>query len=468
MKTADKLAIAGLALLLFNLGLLLLSPGFGYEIPLESKPVPTLVGLLLGAGLVYFFTFIICGGFDPTRRQLFWIFGIGLAMRLTLFPSAPMLEDDYYRYLWDGAVVSSGLNPYELAPEAVEQSSRETGKLDPGFYALAARAPEVLARINHPHLSTVYPPLAQASFALAHLIKPWSLTAWKTVLLAFDLACLALLVLLLREAGLPLWGAAVYWWNPLLVKEIYNSAHMDLVILPFLLATLWFALKKRPLAAAVFLALATGVKLWPVILLPLIFRGPSRKPAELAGAAAVFVLLAAAVNLPLLHSWQQPGSGFAAYFESWEMNDAIFMLFLWFFKSGILPAAWAEKGARLFAFVVLAAWILWLNRSRWTGPQGLYSRSLYIVAALFFLSPTQFPWYYLWFLGFLSLNLRKSLILLTPLLSLYYLRFYFSGRGMVDVFDYWIVWLEYLPVFVLMGLEWLKERESFLESSFSG
>ena len=29
---------------------------------------------------------------------------------------APILEDDYYRYLWDGQVFLSGINPYQFAP----------------------------------------------------------------------------------------------------------------------------------------------------------------------------------------------------------------------------------------------------------------------------------------------------------------------------------------------------------------
>ncbi len=41
---------------------------------------------------------------------------IGLLMRALLFDSYPVLEIDFYRYLWDGAVLANGFNPYALPP----------------------------------------------------------------------------------------------------------------------------------------------------------------------------------------------------------------------------------------------------------------------------------------------------------------------------------------------------------------
>ncbi|MGD8779206.1 MAG: hypothetical protein PVH88_09635 [Ignavibacteria bacterium] len=40
----------------------------------------------------------------------------GLVVRIILTPTFPVLEDDFYRYLWDGAVTANGINPYEHAP----------------------------------------------------------------------------------------------------------------------------------------------------------------------------------------------------------------------------------------------------------------------------------------------------------------------------------------------------------------
>jgi hypothetical protein len=84
----------------------------------------------------------------------------------------------------------------------------------------------------------------------------------------------------------------------------------------------------------------------------------------------------------------------------------------------------------------------------------VWESSLLILAAVLLLSPTQFPWYYVWLVPFLTIRPRLSLLLLTALLPLYYLRFYFVARGNVAIFDLGIVWLEYLPVGWLLIREW--------------
>lgn len=84
----------------------------------------------------------------------------------------------------------------------------------------------------------MYPPVAQAAFLLAHLFAPFDLDAWKFVLLIADAATALLLFLLLVALGLPHTLLAIYWWNPLLVRKTFNSAHMDVLLLPFLLGAL--------------------------------------------------------------------------------------------------------------------------------------------------------------------------------------------------------------------------------------
>jgi hypothetical protein len=148
----------------------------------------------------------------------------------------------------------------------------------------------VLERINHSDLRTIYPPVAQGVFALAHWIGPWKLTAWRGLILILDMVTIALLLALLRDLGRsPLW-AALYWWNPIVLKELFNSAHMDAIIVPLILGALLLAIRKRPLAATACLTLAAGAKIWPLILLPLVWRGLLDKPRKLALAIALTVL----------------------------------------------------------------------------------------------------------------------------------------------------------------------------------
>lgn len=147
----------------------------------------------------------------------------------------------------------------------------------------------------------------------------------------------------------------------------------------------------------------------------------------------------------------------------WEMNDALYMAVSWatqavFRGLGQSSAWWAQLVPRAITLLVLCGWIAFLLKNAPRNPLDWWEHALLVVAALFLLSPTQFPWYYLWVIPFLVIRPRPSLLLLSALLPLHYLRFYFRARHNVWIFDDYIVWLEYVPVWVLLVREWWTAR----------
>ena len=114
--------------------------------------------------------------------------------------------------------------------------------------------------------------------------------------------------------------------------------------------------------------------------------------------------------------------------------------------------------ARLAVVAALAALVAWQCRAPADTAEALCGRVLAVVAALFLLGPTAYPWYYVWMAPFLAVTPRFSLLALSALLPLYYLRFHFDARGAPEVFDHGIVWLEYLPVWALLVWELARDR----------
>jgi len=76
-----------------------------------------------------------------------------------------------------------------------------------------------------------------------------------------------------------------------------------------------------------------------------------------------------------------------------------------------------------------------------------------VLGLLFVLSPVGNPWYFLWLVPVLCIFPLRSWLLLSGLLGLYYLSFYFIYRGKVETFE-WVVWLEYLPFYGMLLWEW--------------
>ena len=461
-RRAAWIATGG-ALLAGALATLAFGDAFAYEIDVADTPVAWLVAVGMASGAVYLALPRLIRMSHPSAPLIAGMIGLGFALRLAMLPSTPILEDDVYRYLWDGAVVSAGIDPYAHAPSEVLANTLGDDIGDGAALArLAGESGVVLERVNHPHLRTIYPPAAQAVFALANGLAPWNLTAWRGVLLVFDAATLALIAALLATLGRsPLW-AALYWWNPLVVKELFNSAHMDGLLLPFMLGAVLLAVRGRPVWAAGALAIAAGMKLWPVLLLPVILRTAWCDARATAAAVPVFAALAGAMAWPVIAAGLGPDSGFTAYGRTWEMNDALFMAVAWG-MAGALDAAniaayHAGILARLAVVAALAALVAWQCRAPADTAEALCGRVLAVVAALFLLGPTAYPWYYVWMAPFLAVTPRFSLLALSALLPLYYLRFHFDARGAAEVFDHGIVWLEYLPVWALLVWELARDR----------
>jgi len=449
---------AGLALVFLMCFLALLSRGFGYGVPDQQKPILWLVGALIASGVIHLFAVSSFTRIRLGRRMSLGVIALGLAMRMPMFVSTPILEDDHYRYLWDGGVLANGFNPYRFSPRDVTQGAFPG--IPDKLRQLAKDASPVPERINYPYLRTIYPPVVQVAFALGHLLAPWSLFAWRALLLVCDGGTLLMVIYVLRKWRFPPAGLVVYWWNPLLVKEIYNSGHMDVLLFPLLLGSLIFALEKRPVYACAALGVAVGVKFWPAILVPVILRSGLRDRMQLLFGALLFGFIAVMLFLPMAVSGLDARSGFVAYGKTWEMNDALFLIILWVTESLLrfldLYSFNAPSVARAAALALALGWTFWLIRKDTEDPGELSQRLLLVVAGLYFLSPTQFPWYALWIMPFLAVTPRFPFLVLGTLLPLYYMRFYLRTQGLISLHDNGIVWLEFAPVWILLVWEHLR------------
>ncbi len=394
-----------------------------------------------------------------SRATLIGMIIIGLASRLILFGSAPLWEIDYLRYLWDGSMVVNGLSPYLWSPEDIL-----AGRAPEAATSLALQANGLVEQINYPHLRTIYPPLSQTVFAASHLIGEWSLTSWRTVLLVFDLASLGLLINLLRHLKQSVLWAAIYWWNPLVIQMFFNAAHMDALLVPFILGALLLTIRLRPVIASGMLALAVGIKLWPVLLLPSLLR--HRCHGRLTGFVALcaFGIVSLLILFPLITTGLGDGSGLTAYATDWNRNSAFYGLL----ESGVsallsvfdLYELDASRIVRAALAGVLIMISLMQARQESSLESQLCKRFLIVTAALFLLTPAAYPWYGSWVIAFLVLSPNPALLVWTATLPLYHLRFHPYFLENPAYFENAVVWLEHGPVMVLLLVQWSRSRRA--------
>jgi len=462
LKSNKSNFIIGLSgiILLFCFSLIVyISPDFSKSIAEVQQPVLLLVAILVFSGAVYLFTIFKTPRTNLKKNQLIWVIGIGIILRVLMLFSAPILEDDYYRYLWDGAVTANGINPYKYSPEEVLGGTGIPTELS----ELAEESGEIIHGINHPEVRTIYPPIAQAFFALSYWLDSWSLISWKLILIVFDLATLSLIFNALGILKLPSSYLIIYWWNPLLLKEIFNSAHLDVLVFPFVLSAIIMASQNRYIRSTVTLIIGMGIKLWPAFLLPILLRPIISKPKELLSALVVAVISIGVLFLPIYLSGLDNSSGFIAYGQSWQNNDSAFRILIYISELGLNLLGYETfhkfSVARFLVIALIAIWIAYTALGKTFKNEDLFKKSLLIIAFVFLISPTQFPWYYTWLIPFLAIKPRFSLLLLTALLPMYYLRYYFEPRGEIEIFTDLIVWVEFVPVWILLIWEWRKNRD---------
>jgi len=450
--------IAGCALLALT------SPQFGYDFTVHDMPVLAFTAALVFAGALFQLLPRLIARTESEngvslRPILLFVFSAGLVMRLILFTSEPVLEDDYQRYLWDGAVTANGINPYTVVPANAKLADPATNPLG----RLAVESGPLLGRVNHPELRTLYPPVAEGFFALAYLIKPFSLTAWRALILGLDMAALALLVMLLGDLGRsPLW-AALYWWNPLVLKELFNSVHMEAILVPLLLGGILLASRRRHLGATGLIVLAAGTKIWPALLLPLIWRPLLSSPKRLMAAIALALAAGLFFAAPMLTAGLNESSGLVAYATQWRTNSALFPLLEWIARAaseGIeIKSVSPSLITRLTVASIAGIIALWVARRPFDSTAALINSALIIVSGVFLLSPAQFPWYFLWVLPLIACHHMRGLLLATVTLPLYYTAFHFLARDNYAVFTDIIVWVIWIPVWIALLWELgLSER----------
>ncbi len=197
------------------------------------------------------------------------VLAIAALTRLALLPAAPSLSTDAYRYLWDARVARAGISPYAYPPDAPELA--------------ALRDQHIFPRLNHPTWRTIYPPAAQLFWSAVGRVAPDSMLALKVALGIAELAALGTLLGLLRALDLPEGRLVIYAWNPLLLVEVWGTAHLDALVLPAVVGATWaFVAQRRALGAAL-LAAGASIKLYPAALLPLILGGAGSATALGAG-----------------------------------------------------------------------------------------------------------------------------------------------------------------------------------------
>jgi len=361
-----------------------------------------------------------------TARQTLYL---GVAFYLFLLPLASFTSNDSQRYLWDGAVLLSGFDPYITAPNAPEVQD------------LRALWPTPEEHAKYP---TLYPPGALLLFGLSAKAGPvFGLWLWKA------LASLALLgsyligYKLLQRRGV-LKHLPLLVLNPLLYLETAIGLHIDVFSVLGITAALYMTERKFFARAGIIIGLAASIKFLPALIAgPLLFYLRPRAALKIFIGSALSWYL---IYLGAFHIGYQPLGLLPEFFDKWSGGAPFYPAIDTIGKTLGLEA----NGQ--FLFKALLA-ILGFSISAWLA----YRR--YIIAAMalslsvpLLLTPVLFPWYMIVLIPLLAIRPSASLLLPLGTAAFFYV-----------VLDKWVsenIWAlpawpaELLAGTIVLGLIW--------------
>ena len=246
---------------------------------------------------------------------------VGIALRLIFIIALPNLSDDYFRFIWDGMIWASGINPFAYLPSHFFDG---TISLPSGINT------EVYDQLNSPHHYTVYPTIPQAINLISVSIFPnsifGSVVVMRIIFLIADIGAFYFFVKLIEKRLKPELLASAYFFNPLMIIEIIGNLHHEGIMICFFLGSLYFLRNKKIGLSSIMMALSTAAKLLPLMFLPLILFRIQRKDRLLY--LSVFVVSSLILLIPLLDRSFLLGmsDSLSLYYQKLEFNGSIYFL----------------------------------------------------------------------------------------------------------------------------------------------
>jgi len=437
-STRERKSLIVNNILLAGIGLTLLAL---YRIGLHASGVTDIawfIKLALFQSVLYLIAAWLIVRNRDARFTLLLVLLFAGVFRLSILFAPPYLSDDIYRYVWDGRVQAAGINPYRYVPADEHLQS--------------LRDEEIYPKINRrDYARTIYPPLAEAIFLLTTRVSE-SITWMKATMIGFEAIAIWAIAQLLAVCRLPRQRILIYAWHPLVIWEFAGSGHVDPIAIAFIALALLARRKNAEIATGVALACATLAKIFPIVLLPGLYK---RWNLKMPLAVAITILL-----------------GYVPYLSVGPRGALVFLL-------GHAPERGIESGEQFFllsairriplghhvptaafvgfAILIMVGLAVWMLRKQEPGDENYIANALVLASTFTVLVAPRFPWYFAWLIPFLCFVTSVPVFYLS--VSSFFL--YLTWPYWSDAQVFRIKALIFVPFFLLAGLAfWFRRKEA--------
>jgi hypothetical protein len=392
----------------------------------------------------------------------FWFYA-SILFRFSLLFSVPTLSDDFYRFIWDGRLLASGYHPFSHVPSYYIENKISIPGIEEALFI----------NLNSKNYFTVYPPVAQFIFWISAACSSsiyGSLLILKMIIFLSEIGSIILIQKLLSHFKFPVTRLFVYALNPLVILELSGNAHLEGVMIFFLLLSLYLLIIQKFFLSTIVFATSICIKLIPLLFLPALLPLFGFKKAMLFYLSVLLTCLIFSLplwDLDILTGYQ---SSFSYYFSKFEFNASIYYVvrelgFLLFGYNIIQTAGWILG--------VLAGILILLVATHWLrAPHAWYFKYLknqsssnntvltfiylmmWSLFIYFLFTTTLHPWYITTLLALSVFTDFRFVIVWTAVIFLTYAGYDWEAFRE----NLWIVAFEYATILGYLAYELARKR----------
>lgn len=370
----------------------------------------------------------------------------GILSRLVFIALEPHLSQDFYRFIWDGELVSHFINPYLETPNSlIEQKNlyvANAQELYRGMGSLSAR-----------HYSS-YPPLNQLFFAFAALLGGktilGSIMVMRLTIILADLGIFyfgrKLLKNLNRSPHLIFW----YFLNPLVIAELTGNLHFEGVMLFFLVWSVYLLSQNKWQLAGIVLGCSISVKLVPLLFLPLFLKYLGIRKSILFYGIVIITTLVLFIPFYSPEFISNYSQTVGLWFSNFEFNAGLYNIIkhiaIYFDEK---PWEFIKSYGKITPYVTILCALLFTffgdNKNLLT----LIGCMMWLLTIYYMISTTVHPWYIITLVLLASFNSYKFPIIWSGLI----LFSYFAYSQVNNEENLWLLALEYTIVLGILAYD---------------
>lgn len=383
----------------------------------------------------------------------FWLISAFIFRFIFLF-SLPSLSDDFYRFIWDGRLWSTGYHPFSELPSVYVQQG------------ISGIDQELFSKLNSPEYFTIYPPISQFVFWVSVKISPQSILGsvivMRIILLLAEAGTVFIMYKLLKRLSLSSVNTLLYALNPLVIIELTGNLHFEGLVIFFVLLSVYLLLNNRWMTSTLSIALAIGSKLVPLIFLPALFSRLGIKQSITYGLGTTLALSVCFLPLFNLEVIRSMSESIGLYFNRFEFNASLYYLVrefgFWKYGYNIIQTVGWKLGLTSTILILLLSFrrgFKWTPGTQQMAFSALLTDWMWALSIYFLFTTILHPWYITTLIALSVFTSYRFPIVWSGLIFLTYAGY---TQNSFDE-NLWLTAFEYIIVFGYLIFEWKSQKQ---------